>query len=190
MEQKHETREAWLMAAVKHLTESLFRKYTVPEIRVSVGWPKAARDKTIGQCFVSETAEDKSSNIFISPALDDPLEVLATLTHEMVHAVDDCKSGHGKGFAVIARDVGLTGKMTATVATEELKYEYLVPLSEELGEFPHAKMTLTKKVTQATYMLKIVSPVEPDFFLRMTQKKLDDFGFPRDPWGNEMELED
>lgn len=42
---------------------------------------------------------------------------------------------------------------------------------------------------QATYMLKVVSPAEPDYFVRLTQKKLDDYGFPRDPWGNEMELE-
>lgn len=43
------------------------------------------------------------------------------------------------------------------------------------------------RAKQTTYMLKLVSPEEPDYKLRITQKMLDEHGYPRDPWGNEME---
>ena len=39
------------------------------------------------------------------------------------------------------------------------------------------------------YLLKFVSPEEPDFFVRMTKGKYEEYGAPRDPWGNEMEQE-
>ena len=39
-------------------------------------------------------------------------------------------------------------------------------------------------------MLKVVSINDPEFFVRMTVSKIDEYGFPRDPWGDEMELEE
>lgn len=187
------TRELWLEKAVDLLRERVFKKHKVPTIRVSVGWPRRAREATIGQCFVSRVSEDKSSQIFISPKLSDvttPSGVLATLAHEMIHAIDDCENGHKARFKHIATEIGLEGKMTATVAGDEL-IETLKELAEELGEYPHSRISIdAKPVVQKTYMLKVVSKSEPDYKLRMTQKMIDEYGLPRDPWGREMEVEE
>lgn len=43
---------------------------------------------------------------------------------------------------------------------------------------------------QPAYMLKMVSPHNPDYKLRITQKMLDEYGAPVDPWGSRMELAD
>lgn len=189
----HETREQWLNAAVLLLKDRLFGKHKVPTIRVSVGWPRRAREATIGQCFVSKVSADKSSQIFISPKLIDPVApygVLATLAHEMVHAIDDCENGHKARFKHIATEIGLQGKMTATFASDDL-IETLKEIAKELGVYPHAAISVdAKPVVQKTYMLKVVSKSEPDYKLRMTQKMIDEYGLPSDPWGEEMEVEE
>lgn len=189
------TREQWLEAAVKEISRKVFKDYEVPDVRVSVGWPggRGSKAKTIGQCWKTDTAADKVSQIFISPVLEDPIAVLETLVHEIVHAIDDCASGHKGNFKKIATNVGLTGKMTETVAGDELR-EVLKKVSEKLGEYPHAKITPgAKPIVQKTYMLKVVPSVEcgecdEDYVLRMTQKWAD-VGMPMCPHGVPMELE-
>lgn len=191
----HETREQWLNAAVDLLKERVFtaKHHKLPTVRVSVGWPRRAREATIGQCFVSKVSEDKSSQIFISPELGNVTDrqgVLATLVHEMVHAIDDCENGHKARFKTIAIEVGLEGKMTATHAGDALT-ETLKEIAEELGTYPHSKISLSDlPKVQKTYMLKVVSKSEPDYKVRMTQKMIDEYGLPVDPWGDKMEVED
>ena len=68
--------------------------------------------------------------------------------------------------------------------------EKLEAIGNMLGKYPHAAISLeSKPKVQKTYMLKFVSPEEPDFFVRMTKGKYEEYGAPRDPWGNEMEQE-
>ena len=62
--------------------------------------------------------------------------------------------------------------------------ERLVKRWDLIGEKAEAPV----KVTQVTYMRKLVSPINPHYFLRMTVGKLEEYGYPRDPWGNQMEL--
>ena len=109
-------REDWLMRAVAHL-EPIFQRsgYQIPTVRVSIGFPSTgAKSMHLGQCWGSKASEDGVNQIFIAPNQADPVEVLDTLTHELVHAVDDCKSGHGEGFKKIATDVGLKGPIPKT----------------------------------------------------------------------------
>lgn len=40
---------------------------------------------------------------------------------------------------------------------------------------------------QATYMLKLVSPEVPSYYVRTTKKMIEGYGHPLDPWGNKME---
>lgn len=44
------------------------------------------------------------------------------------------------------------------------------------------------RAKQPVYQLKLVSPTVPEYKLRMTQRMLDDYGYPTDPWGDQMEL--
>lgn len=190
----HSTREAWLDDAVVKLREGIFGdKYPVPDVHVSVGWPggRGPKANTIGQCWHPEQSSDGIGQIFISPVLADPAAVLETLVHELVHAINhkNGDNGHRTPFRRIAEDLGLEGKMTATHAGALLAAE-LEEVAVELGVYPHSKINVESKPrVQKTYMLKFVSPEEPDFFVRMTASKLEEYGAPRDPWGNEMEQE-
>jgi hypothetical protein len=85
------------------------------------------------------------NEIYISPVHSDPVEVLDTLTHELVHAVDDCKHRHGKEFKEIALAVGLQGKMREASAGPQLRLRLqsiATVMATELGPYPHAKLSV------------------------------------------------
>ena len=182
---KHKTREQWLQAAVKELTAKVFKpaKLEVPEVRVSVGWPggRGKKQGVVGQCFATSNADDKVAQIFVSPAVSDPLNVVATLTHELIHAIDDCASGHKGSFVRIAKVVGFLPEWTSSANRNDELNDKLKAVVEKLGTFPHAALSGGEGPTvQKTYMLKLIDAVEPEsgMKLRMTQKMIDEFGMP------------
>lgn len=183
------TREAWLTEAVRHLTEDFKGLgHDVPEVRVSMGWPHGGRPSTIGQCFPGAMASDGIGHIFISPMLSEPAHILAVLLHELVHAVNhvDGNSGHGKEFAAIAKPLGLTGKMTATVAGEHLQTK-LEELAIILGEFPHAALTPSASSagsTRSGKLVKVVCAEGDDFVVSMAKTRLANYGAPICPCHN------
>jgi len=164
------TREQWLKRMAKHLSREFKRQfYTVPEnIRVSCGLPSSrafgAKRKTIGQCWDKAASDDKHFEIFVSPTVDDPIEVAATLAHEMVHAVVGLKAGHKKPFVDCARSIGLEGKPTATVAGLRLK-EFIIAGLEKIGQYPHAKIDYSSKKKQGTRLVKVACPNQECDFL-------------------------
>ncbi len=75
----------------------------------------------------------------------DPVEVLDKLTHESVHAVDDCQHRHGKEFKEIARAVGLQGKKREASAGPQLRLRLesiATVMITELGPYPNAKLSV------------------------------------------------
>lgn len=194
---KHKNRESWLEAAVKELTK-LFTKidHEVPAVRVSVGWPggRGKKANVISQCFAAKTATDSVSQIFVSPVVVDPLKAVIVVAHEMIHAVDDCKSGHKSGFIKIARELGFTPKWTVATPdtiSDEFKVK-LEAIAEKLGTYPHAAIVATERpVVQKSYMLKVLCTEDSDYFVRMTATKLEEYGAPICPCHKtEMELEE
>lgn len=140
------TREAWLRAAIE-----IFRPrfveigMSLPEkIHVSVGFGSGARaeSKAVrGVCWPRGASADGVNHVFISPTLGDGGEggtgqVLLTLLHELIHAADDCASGHRGAFAEGATRLGMVGKMTSSEASVELAADLIV-LADELGPYPH-----------------------------------------------------
>lgn len=193
-ESKFKTREQWLEAAVKEISKSIFapKNIEVPAVRVSVGWPggRGKKQGVVGQCFASMSATDKVSQIFVSPAVDKTLYVLATLAHELVHAVDDCKSGHKKDFIKIAREIGFEPEWTSSENRSDALTENLQAVAEQLGEFPHAAIRQEERpTTQRTYMLKLVCQHDDEYKLRLTQKMLDEYGAPICPCHREEMIE-
>jgi hypothetical protein len=192
---RFDTREAWLIAAVDGL-RPLFAELgeEVPAVRVSVGFTggRGNRAATIGQCWATAASADKVAQVFVSPVLADPIAVLAVLVHELVHAVDDCQSGHKGRFGKIARALGLEGKLTATTAGDELIAK-LRETSSDLGEYPHAALGAgdgaegPKK--QGTRMLKVECAEGSGYVVRMTRKWLDEFGAPTCPCHSEQMVE-
>lgn len=193
-ESKFKTREQWLEAAVKEVSKSIFapKNIEVPTVRVSVGWPggRGKKQGVVGQCFASFSATDKVAQIFVSPAVDKTQNVLATLTHELVHAVDDCKSGHKKDFIKIAREIGFEAEWTSSENRTDALTEKLQAIAEKLGEFPHAAIRQEERPsTQKTYLLKLTCAHDDEYKLRMTRKMLDEYGAPICPCHREEMIE-
>ena len=184
------TREEWLQAGINGL-KMMFAEIgeDVPDVYVSVGFPKGARGKgkAIGQCHPAVLSGDEKAHIFIHPELSDSARVLDVLAHEMIHALDNCESGHKGRFARVAKAFGLEGKMTATVAGEALK-ERLNALIVMLGEYPHATLTASDKGKQSTRMIKCECP-ECGYIARTSSKWIEEQGAPLCPCtGKSMEI--
>lgn len=184
-EPKFKTREEWLTAATEQLRPIFKSKgHDLPPVRVSVGWPSrgglAKKKRTIGECWDKKASSEGIAQIFISPWLDgtNTLEILATHVHELIHAVFGCQEKHGKKFGVLARAMGLEGKLTATVPGAECK-EYCDAIAEKLGPIPHGKLDQTKSgiKKQGTRMIKCECP-KCGYVCRTTAKWLEEAGAP------------
>lgn len=131
-------REAWLQQAVQAL-EPIFSAvgYGIPPLKVSCGFAASSSPRTtLGQCWPRQRSGEMVNEIFISPKIEDPVDVLDTLVHEICHAIDDCQSGHGADFQGIAQVVGLEGPARMASAGPSLKIR-LMTISQKLGEYPH-----------------------------------------------------
>jgi hypothetical protein len=171
----HANRESWLQAAVDKLSSAIFgvKNFVVPQVRISIGFPSrrglASKHQTIGECWAAKAAADGKSQVFISPTLDNPIEALAVLVHELVHATVGVEHGHKGPFSACAKAVGLEGKMTSTHAGEDLKVR-LAGIATGLGDYPHAALNpdLSGKKKQSTRMLKAQCP-QCGYTVRLTK---------------------
>lgn len=175
----HATRETWLHAAAREMSP-VFDSVGAPlpaRYRVSCGWPSvgalAKRKRRIGECWSDGASADGHTEIFVSPVLVEPVNVLATLLHELIHAAVGLKCGHRGRFASTAKMLGLTGKMTATVPSEVCA-QWLDGMARRLGPYPHDRLdSLTNgRKKQSTRMLKLECP-DCGYVIRTTAKWLD-----------------
>ena len=191
MSSKYKTREEWLNKAETKL-RPLFKQagFNIPpNIRVSCGWPSArgtsSKNKTIGQCWSSNNSGDGTFEIFISPVLEDSCRVLDVLAHELVHATVGLECGHKGDFRRCAVGIGLTGKMTATTASEELKAK-LGEIVSVIGEYPHAQLSASSLKKQSTRLIKAECN-GCGMVIRTTQKWIDETGLPECACGGHFE---
>ena len=131
------TRESWLLAAIDCMAISLFPPFKRPRWRVTCGWPKGTRGgkHAIGQCWPPTASADGTCEIFISPELDEPLEILHTLVHEMIHAIVGNECGHRGEFVKLCSKIGLVKPWTATTPGPELA-RTLAIYAWQLGPYP------------------------------------------------------
>ena len=154
-------REEWLNKVAEELDKVAFKPngHKLPPVKISCSWAlgnRAKNKKTLGQCFPTSWSDGKINEIVIVPTVQDSFEIADTLAHELAHAVDDCKSGHGKGFKDICLAVGLDGntQMRYAEAGEKLG-EQIKEIIKKVGEYPHDKMTITDRKKQSTRNLKV-----------------------------------
>jgi hypothetical protein len=151
------TREQWLNDALALIRERAASVgVTVPaDARVSVGFPGGgSARKRIGECWTRAQSSIGVNEMFISPVVREPVEMLAVLVHEAIHASDDCASGHTGHFRKAATAIGLVGKMTATTAGEELRAWLQDLVDNVLPMQKPGALSLSGRKKQSTHMLK------------------------------------
>jgi len=152
-------RETWLNQMARELKTRLFKRagynLNLRGVKISCGFPSTGwKGKRIGECH--STHNNGFNEIFIHPNLSDSVRVAGVLAHELVHAFDDCKSGHGAPFRKLATAIGLEGKMTATTESEAF-VKIAKKIITKIGKYPHKKMTCNKnRKKQTTRMVKVV----------------------------------
>ena len=84
--------------AIEDVFLAQFEDFRRPPFRISFGMPPGSRagakSKTLGACYRRSQSKDGHNEIFINPTMDDTARVLDVALHEMIHAEDDCASGH------------------------------------------------------------------------------------------------
>jgi hypothetical protein len=165
-------------------------------VRVSCGWPSSrglsTKSRAVGECWPGDASSDGKNQIFVSPFCSTgtaPSEVLATLVHEVVHAVVGLENKHGKAFKKCALAVGLDGKMTSTTAGPDL----MVTIGEwekQLGPYPHSPLNPLRRPTkkQGVRMLKMTCK-ECGYVARTAKKWLDEAGPCHCPKHGVMDVE-
>lgn len=173
------TREEWLRAAAVLIEQDVLAPaggVLTREIAVSVGFPStratANKNRRIGECW--KAAGDAPNHVFIHPELD-PGQVLGVLVHELIHAVDNCQSGHKGRFRTIALAAGLEGKMTATYVKGGSDLDHkLDAIVRKLGPFPHKALKVVKRPKQTTRMVKLEC-FTCGCIVRTSQKWIDEY---------------
>mgnify|MGYP003147720132 CR=1 FL=1 len=163
-------RETWLEDAKSEIKTRFkssghpFKAKDLKGIKVTTSFPISSKvtkgngaTAPIGQCCYDYNS---NTEILISPLLggktiDESVQVLQVLTHELVHAYLGAGFGHGAKFKKIATAVGLVGKMTATVAGEDFT-KWAKEIIKKIGKFPHEKFDISGKKKQTTRMVKVI----------------------------------
>ena len=174
-------RETWLLKGVEELKKSVFHPIglEVPSVNVTVSLMSTGirkqKNEHLGENYNTSCSTAGNHEIFMSPLYFDRSNserVLDVLAHELIHAIDNNKHGHGKVFRDMALKIGLTGKMRSTKAGEELA-DKCQKIVQKIGKFPHDKMIINKnRKKQGTRMIKI-SCSNCSFSYRTSQKNID-----------------
>ncbi len=210
------TREAWLHRAIGAFRPR-FAGIGLPlpgRLHVSVGFGYGSRAESkyiLGQCWARRASADGVNHIFLGPQEGDPAGMLVSLLHELIHAADDCASGHKGAFAGAATRLGFQGPMTQTPPGAGLAAE-VITLAEALGPFPHAKLNLPAAGVpapgqpggaaspdpggkihsgpgkQGTRMIKLTAAACCGYTVRTTRRWLDQ-GYPLCPHGQPLREE-
>lgn len=104
------------------------------------------KHSTVGQIHYDWSTANGKNEIVISNRLNgaktkvESSYVAQILLHEMIHACTPYH-GHRGQFRRLATLIGMTGKMTATVAGEDLESRLISEVVNPLGKFPHKAVT-------------------------------------------------
>ena len=107
------TREQWAEAVAAALREPLCELGIKPtgeprQVRIALA---PLRGTLLGLCYASQKSVNGDTNLItISTDQGSPLELVHTILHELLHAFDDCKSGHRGRWKRWADIIGMKAK--------------------------------------------------------------------------------
>jgi len=107
----------------------------------------------------------------------DSNRVADVLLHEMIHSCA-VHHGHRRAFKHIAQGVGLTGKMTQTVASEKLEARIKTEIVDVLGKYPHKKVHLTPRGQRGKGSRLIKCECNCGCIIRLTRKWIEQANDP------------
>ena len=165
------------------------------KIRYTCGFPsvrpKSAKRQRVGECWYPEASADNTHEVIVSMVLGDPFDVAETAIHELIHTAVGSEAGHKAPFKRVAVEVGLAGKMTATILGDELKAK-LERFLPSFPLYPHGALSPTEgRKKQTTRLLKAYCPdcvgSETEYIIRLS-RKVADIGLPFCPTCEETVL--
>lgn len=138
----HKYAEVWLNEAVELMRPKFAEAgYEIPPVHLSVGFSSRGyrvntKKYIMGICYSRKQDKDDINQIFIAPILDEPMDVLETLAHELVHAIDDCKHSHGPVFQQISKDLKLTDCRAVNMMDYVETVKFYRWMLDQLGRYP------------------------------------------------------
>jgi hypothetical protein len=154
-------REEWLSELAK-CVHPAFKGFAMAPYRLTCGWPcrngLGRRRRAVGECHARESSKGGIHEIFISPVLDEPLEVAGTVCHELAHVAAGIKAGHGKGFVKVARHVGLTRNRPTSAMPSAVLESRLRKILGPLGPYPHSAVLPALKPVKPRTSVKLTCP--------------------------------
>ncbi len=178
------TREQWLKRAVRTLRPLLRKAGIEMRSKWQVSISLTSKKTAIGQCwYETASGSGKTANIFICPTLGDPVDVLDTLMHEMIHASLPLGVHHGGKFVKACKCIGWTRNKPTSASADDDMRKVLERVATFLGPFPHDPLVRIegKKGVKGGYWPVFESPEDPRYRIQISAKSLEMFGPPQCP---------
>lgn len=152
------TREQWAEAIAAALREPLSELGIEPtgrprQVRIALA---PLRGALLGLCYGSQKSVNGDTNLItISTDQGSALELVHTVLHELLHAYDDCKSGHRGRWKRWAEIIGMKAKgHTRGLVAETLVCDALA----EVGAPALHVQTQSKKIARPPSQIKFTCP--------------------------------
>ncbi len=183
-------REAWLTEMAR-LIEPLFggMRNAIKPYRVTCGFPSkcatSPKARRIGECHGAKASGDGVHELFISPTLEEVVDVGGTVAHELIHVAAGLEAAHGRKFVAMGNRIGLTqGKATSLSPGKDMA-DTIRKFGEKLGPYPHKALSVSSKPKGAPTTEKLVC-TECECSITISFKWLTEAGFPTCGCGGEM----
>ena len=88
-------------------------------------------------CLSRSLNKGNLNEIIIVPIRIETIDILGVIAHEVVHAIDDCKNGHGKAFQDISYNMRLTDCKRVNLTDFRETIRLYESFGDQLGRFPH-----------------------------------------------------
>jgi hypothetical protein len=146
-------REQWLNGVATEVAPMFeMAGHPLPQVRMTCGFPSThRRSGTLGECWSDKASGDGTFEIMISPTVADSGKVLTVLLAQL------CLASKADPLTI-----GLD-------ASGDLADGRWLDLLQEMGDYPHAAITIGERPVQTTRMLKAVCP-SCKYHVRLTAK--------------------